>query len=63
MISQGTFKTWTMKGSSTPRGMLDEGNRIQEYIPYDPDTQNLRARIGLHTGAVPRVSRVGSGVV
>ena len=43
--------------------MLDEGNRIQEDIPYDPDTQNLGARIGSHTGAVPRVNRVGSRVV
>ena len=63
MISQGTYKTWTMKGSSTPRGMLDEGNRIQEDIPNGPDTQNLRARIGSHTGAVPRMSRVTTGEV
>ena len=42
---------------------MDEGNRIQEDIPNGPDTQNLRARIGSHTGAVPRMSRVTTGEV
>ena len=41
---------------------MDKGNRIREDIPHGQDTQNLRARIGSHTGAVPRRSRVGSRV-